>query len=122
YALAAAREALGDLDVRRRGLAGRPDVRRLRIYASEEVHSSIDKAAIVLGIGQEGLRKIPTDAAFRMDPATLAAAIAEDRRAGWRPFAVVAVVGTTSTTSVDPVPAIADICAREGLWLHVDAA
>jgi aromatic-L-amino-acid decarboxylase len=121
-ALAAAREALTDLRIRERGLAGRADVPRLRLYASEEAHASVEKAAIVLGIGQEGLRKIPTDAEFRLDPAALAAAIAEDRARGWRPFAVVATVGTTSTTSVDPVPAIAEICAREGLWLHVDAA
>jgi len=84
--------------------------------------SSIDKAAIVLGVGQDGLRKIPTDSEFRLDPVALANAIAEDRAAGWRPFAVVAVVGTTSTTSIDPVPAIAEICEHEGLWLHVDAA
>ncbi len=122
YALAAAREALQGLQIRRLGLAGREGVPRLRLYASEEAHSSVDKAAIVLGIGQEGVRKIPTDSAFRLDPAALARAIAEDRQRGWLPFAVVAVVGTTSTTSVDPVPAIAEICEREKLWLHVDAA
>ncbi len=122
YALAAAREVVPGLQARQRGLAGRPEVARLRLYASEEAHSSIDKAAIVLGVGQEGVRKIPTDDQFRLDPSALAAAIAEDRAAGWWPFAVVAVVGTTSTTSVDPVPVIAEICEREGLWLHVDAA
>jgi aromatic-L-amino-acid decarboxylase len=121
-ALAAAREALGDLNVRERGLAGRPHMPRLRVYVSTQAHSAADKAAIVLGLGLEGVRKIPADAEFRMQPAALAAAIAEDRRAGWLPFAVVATVGTTSSTSVDPVPAIADICAREKLWLHVDAA
>lgn len=122
YALAAAREALGDLRIRQRGMAGRADLPRLRLYTTEEAHSSIEKAAIVLGIGQEGVRKIPTDDRFRMDVTALEAAIAEDRIGGWLPFAVVAVVGTTSTTSVDPIPAIADICARENLWLHVDAA
>ena len=122
YALAAAREALGSLRIRQLGLPGRADLPRLRVYASEEVHSSVDKAAIVLGVGQEGLRKIPTDHAFRLDPAALSRAIAEDRERGWLPFAVVAVVGTTSTTSVDPVPDIADICQDEKLWLHVDAA
>jgi aromatic-L-amino-acid decarboxylase len=122
YALAAAREAQDDLKIRQGGLGGRSNVPRLRMYASEEAHSSIEKAGIVLGIGQEGLRKISTDDAFRLDPAALDAAIKEDRARGWRPFAVVAVVGTTSTTSVDPVPAIAEICRREGLWLHVDAA
>jgi aromatic-L-amino-acid decarboxylase len=118
-ALAAAREAVPGLDARRRGLCGQP---RLRMYASEQAHSSIEKAGIVLGIGQEGLRKIPVDEAYRMDAGALARAVAEDRAAGFLPFAVTATVGTTSTTSVDPVPAIADLCARERLWLHVDAA
>jgi len=77
---------------------------------------------MVLGLGQRGVRKIPVDAEFRLDPRALATAIAEDRRQGWRPFCVAATVGTTSTTSVDPVPAIAEICEREGLWLHVDGA
>jgi aromatic-L-amino-acid decarboxylase len=118
-ALAAAREAVPGLEVRRRGLVGQA---RLRAYASEQAHSSVEKAAIVLGIGQEGLRKVKVDAAFRMDPRALAAAIAEDRAAGLLPFAVVATVGTTSTTSIDPVAEIAEICRRERLWLHVDAA
>ena len=117
--LAAAREAVPGLDVRRRGLLGQA---RLRMYASEQAHSSVEKAGIVLGIGQDGLRKIETGADFRMDPRALAAAIQDDRAAGWTPFAVTATVGSTSTTSVDPVPEIADICARERLWLHVDAA
>jgi aromatic-L-amino-acid decarboxylase len=118
-ALAAAREAVPGLDARQRGLVGQA---RLRMYASEQAHSSIEKAAIVLGVGQEGCRKIPVDEGYRMDSDALARAVSEDRAAGWTPFAVAATVGTTSTTSVDPVPAIADICEREGLWLHVDAA
>jgi aromatic-L-amino-acid/L-tryptophan decarboxylase len=118
-ALAAAREAVPGLDARRRGLVGQA---RLRMYASEQAHSSIEKAAIVLGVGQDGFRAIPTDDAFRMDAVALARAIEEDRRAGWTPFAVTATVGTTSTTSVDPVRPIADVCEREGVWLHVDAA
>jgi aromatic-L-amino-acid decarboxylase len=118
-ALAAAREALPGLEARRHGLHGQA---RLRMYASEHAHSSVEKAGIVLGIGQDGYRAVPADAAYRMDPAALARAVAEDRSAGWTPFAVTATVGTTSTTSIDPVPAIADVCAREGLWLHVDAA
>lgn len=118
-ALASAREAAPGIEARRRGLVGQA---RLRMYASDQAHSSVEKAGIVLGIGQDGFRAVPTDGAFRMDPAALTRAIAEDRAAGLTPFAVTATVGTTSTTSIDPVPAIADICSREGLWLHVDAA
>jgi aromatic-L-amino-acid decarboxylase len=118
YALAAAREALPDLDIRHRGMAGA----RLRMYTSEESHSSVEKAGIVLGVGQDNVVKIRTDAAFRMDVEALEKAIRDDRRDGFTPFAVVATVGTTSVTAVDPVPAIADVCERERLWLHVDAA
>ena len=122
HAIAAAREELADLNLREKGLAGRADVPRLRVYASEHSHSSVDKAAITLGLGMEGIRKIPVDDSFRMIPRALRDAIEEDRKNGWRPFCVVATIGTTSTTSVDPTPAIADICEREKLWLHVDAA
>jgi aromatic-L-amino-acid decarboxylase len=118
-ALAAAREAVPGLDARRQGLVGQA---RLRMYASAEAHSSIEKAGIVLGIGQDGCRKIPVDDTFRMDVAALRQAIDEDRAAGLTPFAVTASVGTTSTTSIDPVREVAQLCARERLWLHVDAA
>jgi aromatic-L-amino-acid/L-tryptophan decarboxylase len=121
YALAAAREALS-LHIRQQGMAGRADVPRLRYYASQEAHSSIEKAGIVLGVGQAGLRKIGVDSEFRMDVEQLEQALQEDSVAGWLPFAVVATVGTTSTTSVDPVSQIADVCERYGLWLHVDGA
>ncbi len=121
-AIAAAREALPGLNAREHGLAGRSDVPRLRLYTSEQAHSSIEKAALVLGIGQAGVRKIAVDAGFRLRPDALAQAIEEDLASGWKPFCVVATVGTTSTTSIDPVPAIADFCARHQLWLHVDAA
>jgi aromatic-L-amino-acid decarboxylase len=118
YALTAAREAVPALEVRRRGMAHA----RLRMYTSEESHSSVEKAGIVLGIGQENVVKIKTDPDFRMDPGELERAIQADRAAGFTPFVVVATVGTTSVTAVDPVPAIAEICTRENLWLHVDAA
>ncbi|MFN2444830.1 MAG: aspartate aminotransferase family protein [Vicinamibacterales bacterium] len=121
HALAAAREA-HVADVRARGLAGRGDVPAVCVYCSEHTHSSIDKSVILLGLGQDALRKIPADEKFRMRVDALAHAIADDRAAGRLPIAVVATVGSTSTTSVDPVPAIADICSRERLWLHVDAA
>ncbi len=121
-ALAAARHRLPGLDVRVQGLAGRPEVPALTVYCSDQAHSSIDKSAIVLGVGQENVRRIASDGAFRMSIPALAEAVARDRAAGRLPMAIVATVGTTSTTSVDPVPEIADLCAREGIWLHVDAA
>jgi aromatic-L-amino-acid/L-tryptophan decarboxylase len=120
HALAAARE-LRVPGVRAHGMTGR-ELPRYRVYCSEQTHSSIDKAVILLGLGQEALRKIPTDAGFSMRADALAQAIADDRAASWVPLAVVATVGTTSSTSVDPVPAIAEICEREQIWLHVDAA
>jgi aromatic-L-amino-acid/L-tryptophan decarboxylase len=120
-ALAAAREAAG-LDASAAGLGGRPEIGQPVVYGSEEAHSSVERACMTLGIGRAGYRRIPTDDAFAMLPAELAAAIAADRAAGRRPIAIVATVGTTSSTAVDPVPAIADIAEREGLWLHVDGA
>jgi aromatic-L-amino-acid decarboxylase len=121
HALATARHAAVP-GVREQGLAGRPDIPALRVYCSDQAHSSIDKAVMALGLGHAALRKIPADGAFRMRTDALQHAIEEDRAAGRQPIAVVATIGTTSTTSVDPVPAIADLCARENLWLHVDAA
>src|SRR5580658_5491416 len=94
----------------------------LVLYTSDQAHSSVEKGAMALGLGRRNVRSIATDAEFRMRPELLAEAIAEDRAVGLRPFCVVATVGTTSTTSIDPIPAIADIVEREGLWLHVDAA
>jgi aromatic-L-amino-acid/L-tryptophan decarboxylase len=126
-ALAAAREQ-ADLDVRQRGLAGRTDVPLLRVYASEQAHSSVEKAVIALGLGRDGMRAIPADDDFRMDPDALADAIREDVRFGYLPIAIVPTVGTTSTTSVDPVARILEI--RDAvveelgspIWIHVDAA
>jgi aromatic-L-amino-acid/L-tryptophan decarboxylase len=120
--LAAARESRPELAVRERGMAGRADLPRLRVYASEHVHSSVDKGALALGIGLENVVKIAADDEFRMRPDALAAAIAADRALGYLPLACVATVGTTSTSSIDPVPAIAEICRRENVWLHVDGA
>jgi aromatic-L-amino-acid decarboxylase len=122
HGIAMAREALEDLNTREEGMAGRSDVPKFRAYISELAHSSVEKAIITLGFGVNAVRKIPVDDQFRMRTAELEAAIAEDRKKGIRPFCVVATVGTTSCTSIDPVPAIADICQRENLWLHVDAA
>ena len=121
-ALAAAREAKPELAIRARGMAGRPDLPTLRIYCSEHAHSSVDKGALTLGFGLDNVVKIAADSEFRMRPEHLQAAIAADRRAGHLPLACVATVGTTSAASIDPVPAIAEICRREGVWLHVDGS
>jgi aromatic-L-amino-acid/L-tryptophan decarboxylase len=121
HAIAAAREGV-EMRVREEGMSGRPDLPLLRVYVSEQSHSSIEKAVITLGLGQRGMRKIPTDSQFRMDAAALAAAIEEDKRNGYLPFCVVATVGTTSTSSIDPVPEIVPICEEHAMWLHVDAA
>lgn len=121
-ALAAAREAKPELQIRERGMAGRPDLPRLRVYSSPHAHSSIDKAALALGLGLENVVKVDDDDDFRMRPDALANAITSDRANGFLPIACVATVGTTSMTSIDPVPEIAAICRREQVWLHVDGA
>jgi aromatic-L-amino-acid decarboxylase len=121
HALAAAREVAVP-GVRSRGLSGRTEIHRLRVYCSEHAHSSVDKAVILLGLGHEALRRIEADAEFRMRPDALAAALDEDRRNRFIPIAVVATAGTTSATSVDPLGTVAAICSRERVWLHVDAA
>ena len=120
-AIAAAREAAG-LQIRSKGMTGRAEVPRLCIYTSEEAHSSIEKAAIVLGFGQEGVRKIPTDDSFRMDANALKKTIQEDIHKGIKPVCVIPTIGTTSTTSMDPIAEIAEICRDLGIWMHVDAA
>lgn len=121
HALAAARERCATM-VRQLGLTGRPDVPVCRVYASDQAHSSIEKAMIALGLGQENVVRVASDAVFRLDVAALRAAMEADVRSGARPMAVVATVGTTSTTSVDPVTEIVPVCREFGAWLHVDAA
>ncbi|MFN2541745.1 MAG: aspartate aminotransferase family protein [Chthoniobacterales bacterium] len=121
HALAVAREEVVTC-ARKQGLAGRADVPRLRIYTSDQGHSSVDKAAIALGVGEENVRRVPSDSEFRMDLARLREMIAQDRQENFRPIAVVASVGTTSTASVDPIPEIAKVCRAEKMWLHIDGA
>jgi aromatic-L-amino-acid decarboxylase len=116
HAIAAARE-WADPGIRIQGGS-----QNLVLYTSEHAHNSVEKGAIAIGIGQQNVRMISTDAEFRMRPGALADAIERDRAAGLRPFCVVPTVGTTSTSSIDPVPEIADIAERFGLWMHVDAA
>ncbi|HUY09430.1 MAG TPA: pyridoxal-dependent decarboxylase [Candidatus Dormibacteraeota bacterium] len=120
-ALAAAREGLGR-DIRQRGLAGRSDLAQILVYASEQAHSSVEKAVITLGLGRDGFRPVPVDSDFRMDVPSLRRLVSEDLARGALPMAVVATVGTTATTSIDPVPEIAELCKEFDLWLHIDAA
>jgi len=121
HALAAARESV-PLNIRALGLSGRSDLPRLRIYTSDQAHSSIVKAAITLGIGESNVKRIRSDDSFRLDLNSLKLAVQHDRSAGYLPLAVVATVGTTSAAAVDPVPEIAEFCRAEKIWLHVDAA
>jgi len=121
HAIAVARERL-NLRIREDGMSGRTDLPLLRVYSSEHVHSSIDKAVIMLGLGQKSLRKIPVNERFEMIPEKLSEAVEEDKANGYLPFCVVPTIGTTSSSSVDDVERIADICEKHNLWLHVDTA
>jgi aromatic-L-amino-acid decarboxylase len=118
YAMAAARDAKIP-EASQTGLAGTP---RARFYTSDQAHSSIDKAAMTLGFGREGVLRVASDEEFRMRPDALRQAIEKDLRDGILPLGVIATLGTTSTTSVDPVEEIATLAEEFGLWLHVDAA
>jgi aromatic-L-amino-acid decarboxylase len=118
YALAAAREEKMP-EAWEHGLSGAD---RGRFYTSEQAHASVEKAVITLGFGRSGTRKIPTDSEFRMIPGELRRAVLEDLEAGIKPLGVIATLGTTSTTSVDPVAEIGAIAREFNLWLHVDAA
>ena len=120
HALAVAREEAAP-STRRLGLTNR-DLPRFRIYTSDQAHSSAEKAAIALGIGEENVVRVSSDDEFRLNVALLRHTIAKDRQKGLQPTAVVATVGTTSTASVDPIPEIAKICQEEKIWLHIDAA
>lgn len=129
HAIAAARDRAGNADfstqnlnIRNLGMSGRDDLPLLRVYCSEHVHSSIDKACITLGLGTRSVRKIECNERFEMIPERLAEAIDEDIDAGHIPICVIPTIGTTSTSSIDPVEAIADICEKYGIWLHVDTA
>ena len=116
-AMLAARERATNYRSNRRGCDG-----RLVAYTSNQAHSSIEKAAMVAGIGTENLRLIEVDERFAMRPEALAKQIVRDREAGLVPFFVSATVGTTSSNALDPLPAIGAICNDNGLWFHVDAA
>lgn len=105
-------------DVRERGLDGR----RLAVYASEEVHVVTDRACDLLGLGRDAVRRLPTDERYRLRVDALEQALADGAAEGITPMAVVASAGTVATGAIDPLPEVADVCARAGAWLHVDAA
>lgn len=119
-ALAVARNVLAGVDVRTEGAGAIPG--GLAFYASEEVHSCVQRALELLGLGSRSLRKIPVDAAYRIDLGALEARVAADRAAGGNPACVIGSAGTINTGAVDDLGALADICAREKLWFHVDGA
>jgi len=118
--LAVARNAKAGFDVRRKGL--QPTSQRLTLYASQETHSSIQKAVELLGLGSEALRLLPVNDYFQIDLETLKATITKDREDGCTPFCIVGAAGTTNTGSIDDLNALADLCQQEKLWFHVDGA
>ncbi len=117
--LAVARHARAGWDVRAEGMEGGP---RLTVYGSSETHGWIGKAVELMGMGRRSFRAIPVDSAYRIDVDALAAAVREDRAAGHRPFCVIGTAGTVNTGATDDLAALADLCAAEGLWFHVDGA
>ena len=116
-ALLTAREKATNFEANQKGLK-----KPLIVYASEETHSSIEKGVKIAGFGRENLRYIPTDQSFAMMPSKLKEAVEQDKNKGLLPACVVATLGTTSSTAVDPLASIGEICQQYGLWLHVDAA
>ncbi|MCM2271379.1 MAG: aminotransferase class V-fold PLP-dependent enzyme [candidate division Zixibacteria bacterium] len=113
-----AREKDSSFQINERGF----DNTKYRLYCSTETHSSIEKAVKIAGFGRASLRKIPVDDAFAMIPTELERAIAQDKASGYVPLCVVATIGTTGSTAIDPIRAIGEICKRQHVWLHVDAA
>ena len=119
-ALLCARERATDFGLARGGLQG--EAAALVVYVSTQAHSSVEKAALLAGLGREQIRKVAVDEALALSPQALAAAIRDDLAAGRKPCAVVVTTGTTATTAVDPIAPVAALCREYGLWLHVDAA
>jgi aromatic-L-amino-acid decarboxylase len=118
--LAVGLDARAEFDLAQLGLGAAP--RRMTLYASRETHSSVDKAVRLLGLGREALRKIPVDGRFRVDVEAMEAAIRDDRARGHHPFLVVGNAGTVNTGACDDLDRLADLAAREEMWLHVDGA
>ncbi len=120
HALATAREQAAP-NTRTVGLSGL-GLPAFRIYTSDQAHSSVEKGAIAIGIGEDNVQRVPTDGQFRMNVSTLREMVATDVCNNFKPLAVVATVGTTSTASVDPIPDIAKVCREHKMWLHIDGA
>ncbi|MDX9906169.1 MAG: aminotransferase class V-fold PLP-dependent enzyme [Bacteroidales bacterium] len=118
-AILCAREKFSGFTINTEGMQGAGD---FRIYCSTETHSSIEKAVRIAGLGSRNLVKVGVDEQFRLDPAQLQQAIEDDLASGKKPICVVATLGTTGVTAIDPLPSIGELCARYGIWLHVDAA
>jgi glutamate/tyrosine decarboxylase-like PLP-dependent enzyme len=118
--LTVARDTMAGFDVRTQGVQASP--KRMVLYASSEVHSCIERAVDVLGLGCEALHLIPVDQNYEMDIQALKNAIAADRRLGFQPFCVVGTAGTVNTGAIDNLQALADLCQEQGLWFHVDGA
>lgn len=118
-AILSAREKHSEYTINKKGFEGS---HRFRVYCSGETHSSIDKAVKIAGIGADNLIKIDVDDAHAMHPELLEAAIAQDRKNGYIPLCIIATLGTTGTTAIDPVKALGEIAQKYGVWLHIDAA
>jgi aromatic-L-amino-acid/L-tryptophan decarboxylase len=118
--LTVARNAKANYDIRRQGLYGSNS--RMTLYGSQEMHSSLQKAVELLGLGSESLRKIEVDSEFRIDQQALRTAITEDRQRGYLPICIIGNAGTVNTGAVDDLEALADICQDDNLWFHVDGA
>lgn len=116
--LTVARNVMAGVNIREHGVASIPQP--LRFYTSDQVHSCHQKAVELLGLGNRALVRVASDPDCRIDLAALSRAIAEDRAAGMKPACVIATAGTTNSGAIDDLPALRDLCKREGLWLHVD--
>jgi len=121
-ALLCAREMAAGFGINDKGFSSWPKRKAMRVYTSEEAHSSIEKGAKIAGFGSENVVRVGVDRKFAMDPAALEQAIERDESAGLKPCCVCATVGTTSSTALDPLREIGVIARRKGLWFHVDAA
>ena len=117
-AILTARERISDFTTNQEGITQN----KLRVYCSEQAHSSIDKAMAIAGLGKNNLVKIAVDESFALKPQELEAAIQKDMEAGFIPLMVVAAIGTTGTTAIDPIENIAVLTQKHNLWLHIDAA